>query len=138
MICTDDYSLGNSSLSEQCPICAHSPLSPAKPLKSLRLTILAFVKNIEKKREKERLSAIGAETPATPVTPVAPPTPTIASTQAAVEEKPEHVGPGGTEIEQFNGATVAEEEEKMVESVEQPVQPAEVSTEPNVDCFPTF
>lgn len=89
------------------------------------------------------MSAIGAETPATPVTPVAPPTPTIASTQAAVEEKPEHVGPGGTEVEQFNGATVAEEEEeeeeeKMVESVEQPVQPAEISTEPNVDCSPTF
>jgi hypothetical protein len=121
-MCTDNHFQGNSNLSEQCPICAHAPLSPAKPLKSLRLTIIAFVKNIEKKREKERLSAMGAEILATPITPVAPPTPTVAPTPA-VEKKPDqnvNNDLGATGIEPSNGATIAQEEASVVESVEQP------------------
>jgi hypothetical protein len=135
LICTDVHFSGNSNLSEQCPICSHSPLSPAKPLKSLRLTILAFVKNIEKKREKERMSAVGVETPATPITLVAPPTPIVVSTQAVVAEKPDSLNNGdrgGAVSEPSNGATVTDEEANVVESVEQPAEAAEPSAEQDV------
>ncbi|TID15295.1 hypothetical protein E2P81_ATG08359 [Venturia nashicola] len=116
----------NSQLSEQCPICAHSPLSPAKPSKALRLTIKAFVKNIEKKREKERLNAISAEGA---VTPIVPPTPIVASNPAVAEETPaqnESSTAGEAENAPVNGMTSTEEQPNVVESVE---QPAEASVE---------
>ncbi|KAE9974924.1 hypothetical protein EG328_003527 [Venturia inaequalis] len=119
----------NSQLSEQCPICAHSPLSPAKPSKALRLTIKAFVKNIEKKREKERLHAISAEEAATPI---APPTPTVASTQAVADETPaqnESLTAGEVENAPANGMPSTEEELNVVESVEQPAEAADPAVE---------
>lgn len=119
---------GNSNLSEQCPICAHSPLSPAKPLKSLRLTILAFVKNIEKKREKERLSAISAETPAAPVTPIAPPTPAVASTPPVAEARSDQ----HEMVNAIDGGTAIEGDANVVESVEQHADAAEPSAEQDV------
>ncbi|QDS75058.1 hypothetical protein FKW77_006578 [Venturia effusa] len=109
----------NSKLSEQCPICAHSPLSPAKPSRLLRSTIKAFVKNIEKKREKERLNAISVEEVATPV---APPTPTVVSTPAMAEEtSAQSADSTAAEPENAptNGTVSTEEESNVVESVEQ-------------------
>lgn len=129
---TDSTLQGNSKLSEQCPICAHSPLSPAKPSKALRLTIKAFVKNIEKKREKERLNAISAEEAATPV---APPTPTVMSTPAVAEEnlaQNENATAGEAENAPANGTTSTEEETNVVESVEQPAEAADPLAEQDV------
>lgn len=129
---TDTTVQGNSQLSEQCPICAHSPLSPAKPSKALRLTIKAFVKNIEKRRQKERLNAISAEEAATPIV---PPTPTVASTPAVAEEIPAHnENPAAVEVENApaNGMASAEEESNVMDSVEQPAEAADLSAEQDV------
>jgi len=77
--------LGQTSLSDTCPVCAHTPVSPdlCKPNKALRTTLKAFLRTEEKKREKERQSA-------------APPTPTVPTpaegdqgpTETSVEHKP--------------------------------------------------
>ncbi|KAJ5142377.1 hypothetical protein N7526_003372 [Penicillium atrosanguineum] len=55
------------SLTDTCPVCAHTPVSPdlCKPNKALRTTLKAFLRTEEKKREKERQSA-------TPLTPTIP------------------------------------------------------------------
>ncbi|KAJ5108152.1 hypothetical protein N7456_004827 [Penicillium angulare] len=55
-----------TSLSDTCPVCAHTPVSPdlCKPNKALRTTLKAYLRTEEKKREKERQAN-------------APPTPTI-------------------------------------------------------------
>lgn len=59
--------LGQTSLTDTCPVCAHTPVSPdlCKPNKALRTTLKAFLRTEEKKREKERQSAA----PATPTFP---------------------------------------------------------------------
>lgn len=56
--------LGQASLPETCPVCAHTPLSSdlCKPNKALRTTLKAFLRTEEKKREKERQSATPAAT----------------------------------------------------------------------------
>lgn len=129
---------GNSKLSEQCPICAHSPLSPAKPSKLLRSTIKAFIKNVEKKREKERLNAISAEETATPI---APPTPTVVSAPAMAEENPvqnEDISAGDSEKTPANGTLFAEERSNVVDSVEQPVETANPSAEQDVSLISEY
>lgn len=81
--------LGQTSLSDTCPVCAHTPVSPdlCKPNKALRTTLKAFLRTEEKKREKERQSA-------------APPTPTIptpveseAPVETSVEQTPVEATP---------------------------------------------
>ncbi|OGE50046.1 hypothetical protein PENARI_c018G07042 [Penicillium arizonense] len=56
-----------ASLSDTCPVCAHTPVSPdvCKPNKALRTTLKAFLRTEEKKREKDR-QASATSTPATP------------------------------------------------------------------------
>ena len=63
-----DFSAGQTSLPETCPVCAHSPLTAedCKPNKALRLTVKAFLKNEEKKRDKGRSDEVTAR-PATPI-----------------------------------------------------------------------
>ncbi|CAG8937832.1 unnamed protein product [Penicillium salamii] len=48
-----------TSLSDTCPVCTHTPVSPdlCKPNKALRTTLKAFLRTEEKKREKDRQSA---------------------------------------------------------------------------------
>lgn len=55
-------SIGQASLPNTCPVCAHSPVSAdlCKPNKALRTTLKAFLRTEEKKREKERQSAAPA------------------------------------------------------------------------------
>jgi hypothetical protein len=55
-------SLGQISLPETCPVCAHTPISSdlCKPNKALRTTLKAFLRTEEKKREKERQSVTPA------------------------------------------------------------------------------
>lgn len=81
---------GQASLSDTCPVCAHTPVSPdlCKPNKALRTTLKAFLRTEEKKREKERQSAA-------PPTPTASePAPTEPSTEKDVSEaKPTPVTP---------------------------------------------
>jgi hypothetical protein len=50
---------GQTSLSDTCPVCTHTPVSPdlCKPNKALRTTLKAFLRTEEKKREKDRQSA---------------------------------------------------------------------------------
>lgn len=89
-------SLGQISLPETCPVCAHTPISSelCKPNKALRTTLKAFLRTEEKKREKERQSATPAisngVTPAD-VTPAQLETPAVSETPASktVGEIPE-------------------------------------------------
>lgn len=73
---SDNNALGQASLSDSCPVCAHIPVSPdlCKPNKALRTTLKAFLRTEEKKREKERQAA-------------APPTPTV-SEPPTIEQAP--------------------------------------------------
>lgn len=99
------YHLGQASLSDTCPVCAHTPVSPdlCKPNKALRTTLKAFLRTEEKKREKDRQSA-------------APPTPTI-PTPAASEPAAEDAAPKNDV-----------DERAQVETSEVPL-PAETQTE---------
>ena len=75
-----DKRLGSKSLSEECPVCQHSPLdgSECKPNKSLRMTVKAYVKSEEKKRSVKTAAVVeSVETPA----------PTVDSTPAPVFEE---------------------------------------------------
>ncbi|KAJ5223985.1 hypothetical protein N7468_008527 [Penicillium chermesinum] len=65
-----------NSLSDTCPVCAHSPVSPdlCRPNKALRITLKAYLRTEEKKREKERQAA-------------APPTPTTTNPPAKTESQ---------------------------------------------------
>ncbi|KAJ5280713.1 hypothetical protein N7478_006085 [Penicillium angulare] len=56
-----------TSLSDTCPVCAHTPVSPdvCKPNKALRTTLKAYLRTEEKKREKER-QANATSTPTIP------------------------------------------------------------------------
>ena len=60
--------IGQTSLPETCPVCAHTPISSdlCKPNKALRTTLKAFLRTEEKKREKDRPST-ASQTPA-PIT----------------------------------------------------------------------
>lgn len=90
--------LGQSTLSDTCLVCAHTPVSPdlCKPNKALRTTLKAYLRTEEKKREKERQAA-------------APPTPT----QSAPAES-EQV-PTPTEAPHIQGQPATESNAPVVE-----------------------
>jgi len=71
------FPIGQISLPNTCPVCAHTPVSPdlCKPNKALRTTLKAFLRTEEKKREKGRQLASATATPAseTPAQSEAPP-----------------------------------------------------------------
>lgn len=108
--------LGQSSLSDTCPVCAHTPVSPdlCKPNKALRTTLKAFLRTEEKKREKGRQSA--APTPTVPT----PTVPTPAESDQTPAEAPVDQAP----VE----ATPAENAE---------APPIEITDEPATEAPPT-
>lgn len=127
-----DLELGQVTLPDSCPVCAHTPLSSdlCKPNKALRTTLKAFLRTEEKKREKDRQSATPAtgagagtveDTPAASEQP-ATETPVAASEdQNAVREQQAEVAPS---------AGVASEEQQPVGS-----RP-EAGEEPASDVIP--
>ena len=84
LITNTSFSPGQASLTDTCPVCAHTPVSPdlCKPNKALRTTLKAFLRTEEKKREKDRQ----ATAPPTPTT--AAPTPAPAENDSAPVEAP--------------------------------------------------
>lgn len=144
--------VGQASLPDTCPVCAHTPLSSdlCKPNKALRTTLKAFLRTEEKKREKDRQSATpatvpasGDGTPAPSEQPVAEPVPDAAAAaatnvpgdQAAVEEKPEVAPSVEVPLEEQQPA-----ESNPVEAGEEPLPDAhaELAAEPHpqVISFP--
>lgn len=91
---TDD--LGQASLHDTCPVCAHTPVSPdlCKPNKALRTTLKAFLRTEEKKREKDRQAAA----PPTPPVPVTTPTPAENDTAAVEETRNEDPTPSQPQV----------------------------------------
>lgn len=88
--------IGQASLPETCPVCAHHPITPdlCKPNKALRTTLKAFLRTEEKKRERERASAA----PATPAAaPSAEDTPAHQEPTTAVEAPEESHAKGPSE-----------------------------------------
>lgn len=119
-----EISLGQVSLPETCPVCAHNPVSSdlCKPNKALRTTLKAFLRTEEKKREKDRQSTItpaddasaptdsGLDQSATDATPTKDATAQTLRTESTSHERSEDA-PAGTVTE--NGP-----ERDPVESVE--------------------
>ena len=90
--------VGQVTLPDTCPVCAHTPLSSdlCKPNKALRTTLKAFLRTEEKKREKDRQSATPAagtatagDTPAPSEQPAAATPPAAPEDQNVMEGKPE-------------------------------------------------
>lgn len=105
--------IGQSSLPETCPVCAHTPVSPdlCKPNKALRTTLKAFLRTEEKKREKDRQQP----------TPTASVDPTPADAQAKQET------PGAdtqdTRAEEKSEPVPASDSLPVQPSIEQPAEP---------------
>lgn len=134
--------VGQASLPDTCPVCAHTPLSSdlCKPNKALRTTLKAFLRTEEKKREKDRQSATPATAPASgdgtpaPEQPAAEPVPDAAAAtiapgeQAAVEEKPEVASSVEAPLEEQQPT-----EPRPVEAGEEPLPDAnpELAAEPH-------
>lgn len=98
---TDDFCLGQSSLSDTCPVCAHNPVSPelCKPNKALRITLKAFLRTEEKKREKERQAT-------------APPTPTTTTPTQSEKTSLERNEPNGNPEQTVEVPSVAPKEDQ--------------------------
>ena len=139
--------VGQASLPDTCPVCAHTPLSSdlCKPNKALRTTLKAFLRTEEKKREKDRQSATpatapasGDGTPAPSEQPVAEPVPDAAAAtnapgdQAAIEEKPEVAPSVEVPLEEQQAA-----ESRPVEAGEEPLPDAnpELAAEPHTQVI---
>lgn len=132
---TTMMSLGQASLPDTCPVCAHTPLSSdlCKPNKALRTTLKAFLRTEEKKREKDRQSATPAApaeaapvdgTPAPSEQPAATPAPHIPAAaapeeQAPVEEQPKVAPAAEVPPEEYPAA-----DSQPVEAGEEPVSGA--------------
>ncbi len=84
-----DFVLGQASLPEACPVCAHEPVKAelCKPNKALRTTIKVFLRTEEKKRETQKGKDLVESAAKAPVMPVAVETPTPASAQGGEVEK---------------------------------------------------
>ena len=82
--------IGQSSLSESCPVCEHKPLTPdlCKPNKALRTTLKAYLRTAEKKRRDLERAKNAEIQPATSVeaTPAETPAPAPAE-QAGVKRE---------------------------------------------------
>ena len=83
---TDCFVEGQSTLSGNCPVCEHSPLSPddCVPHKALRNTIKAYLKTAEKKLVEERAKSGKAQKVATEV--ATPATPNIKEEEPTASE----------------------------------------------------
>lgn len=96
-------SIGQASLPETCPVCAHTPLSSdlCKPNKALRTTLKAFLRTEEKKRERDRPTASATPAPVTPVDgiPAQPETPAnVDASEGGVANDSAEPGPGPNEL----------------------------------------
>ncbi|KAJ5742457.1 uncharacterized protein N7511_011476 [Penicillium nucicola] len=107
-----------TSLSDTCPVCAHTPVSPdlCKPNKALRTTLKAFLRTEEKKREKDR-QATATSNPATP-----------ADTISAQEAGPSQNGDDTAEVENVDAPVATELQSEQPE--------AEASAEPSGENAP--
>lgn len=114
--------LGQVTLPDNCPVCAHTPLSSdlCKPNKALRTTLKAFLRTEEKKREKDRQSA----TPATG-TATAEDTP-VPSEQLATRAP----------VSALEDQNVVEERSEMVPSAEAPLEEQPVDSKPEAGGEP--
>lgn len=122
---------GQVTLPDNCPVCAHTPLSSdlCKPNKALRTTLKAFLRTEEKKREKDRQSA----TPATAATATATAEDTPVPSEQLATPAP---------VSALEDQNVVEERTEMVSSAEVPreEQPVdsnlEAGFEPASDVIP--
>ncbi|KAJ5613359.1 hypothetical protein N7510_006553 [Penicillium lagena] len=123
--------LGQGSLHDTCPVCAHTPVSAdlCKPNKALRTTLKAFLRTEEKKRERDRQATV-PPTPDTPPDSVAAPqqTPTEskATEPAPISTTPDATQPGKASSEETSadagpaGTTTEIEAKTEPKPVDQP------------------